>query len=145
MTSIYQVLEGDVVIQEITASEEFMREAYPDGNYRLAPVASPIPETPVTAKRIITIRSFKQRFTQAERVAVRIASLDDPSKPMEERQVAAAMADWQDILNSVLFVDLDFSETVAALQQMETLGLLADGRASEILGAEIQPEELPDT
>jgi hypothetical protein len=44
---------------------------------------------------------------------------------MAEREQAATLADWQDILNSVQFVDLDFSETIAAVQLMEQAGLLA--------------------
>lgn len=77
--------------------------------------------------------------------ALRLAGTDDPTRPMAEREQAAMLADWQDILNSVQFVDLDFSETVAALQLMEQAGLLAEGRGTEILGAEILPEERPES
>jgi hypothetical protein len=150
MASEYQVLENGNVVNTIVASEEFMQARYPDGNYRLAPIGngtqSPTTETqPDAARRIITIRALKQRFTQAERVAVRLASADDVSKSLEERQQAAALADWQDILNSVQFVDLDFSETIAAVELMESAGLLAEGRAAEILGAAVTDEERPES
>lgn len=148
MATEYQILDGDQVIDQILASEEFMRLQYPDGNYRPLvttepAVTEPEPE-PAPARRVITIRAFKQRFTQAERVAVRLAGTDDPTRPMAEREQAATLADWQDILNSVQFVDLDFSETIAAVQLMEQAGLLAQGRGTEILGAEILPEERPE-
>lgn len=150
MATEYQILDGDQVIDQILASEEFMRLQYPDGNYRpvvtTKPAAvEPTEPEPTPARRVITIRAFKQRFTQAERVAVRLAGTDDPTRSMAEREQAATLADWQDILNSVQFVDLDFSETVAAVQLMERVGLLAEGRGTEILEAEILPEERPES
>lgn len=41
------------------------------------------------------------------------------------------------------YVDLDRSDTRAAVEQLETLGLLGSGRASEILDAPVQALERP--
>jgi hypothetical protein len=39
---IYQILDGETVINRIVADPEFMQEHYPEGNYREEP--EPLPE-----------------------------------------------------------------------------------------------------
>lgn len=46
---IYQILDGQTVINTITADAEFMAAQYPNGNYVEVP---PIPEPPLSALRI---------------------------------------------------------------------------------------------
>ncbi len=96
--------------------------------------------TPATR---ITRLAFRNRFTSAEKVALEIAALDDPTAPMTQRAQAAALRANQADLASASFVDLQRPETRAGVQMLEAAGLLAVGRAAVILDAEITPEERP--
>jgi len=72
---------------------------------------------------ILTRLQFRNRFTQAEKVAIYTAA----------EQVIAIKV-WLDDLMVVEFVDLTAPETIAGVQGLEQAGLLAAGRAHEILG-----------
>ena len=93
--------------------------------------------------RHITPRALRQRFTAAERVALEIAQLDDPSAPMAVRQQAAALRAYMGDLAAAQYIDLDDPATVAGVQALETAGLIATGRAAAILAQDPQPGELP--
>lgn len=93
--------------------------------------------------RHITQYAFRQRFTQAERVAIEIASLDDPTATMEARQQAAALRVAMGDLAQSRFVDLDVAEVTGSLAALEAAGLLAEGRAQEIATAPVQDGERP--
>lgn len=96
-----------------------------------------------TLPRHITQYAFRQRFTQAERVAIEIASLDDPSASMAQRQQAAALRVAMTDLAQAQFVNLDLPTVATALADLETAGLLAAGRASEIVSGTVQDFERP--
>lgn len=68
--------------------------------------------------RRITRLAFRNRFVQAEKVAIEIAALDNPAATMAQRQ-RGAVAQQLDPL--------------AGVQQLEALGLIAAGRAVQIL------------
>ena len=72
---------------------------------------------------ILTRLQFRNRFSQAEKVAIYTAA----------EQVIAIKV-WLDDLMVVEFVDLTAPETIAGVQGLEQAGLLAAGRANEILG-----------
>lgn len=91
--------------------------------------------------RKITRLAFRQRFTQAEMVALEIAGLDDPLAPMQQRQLAASVRVMQRQVSDATYIDLDRPDTRAGVQQLEAVGILAPGRALEILDAPIQPSE----
>lgn len=110
-----------------------------DGSAFAAPPVLPEPILP----RHITQYAFRQRFTQAERVAVEIASLDDPGAPLPARQQAAALRVSMDDLAQARYVDLDLPTVATSLAALESAGLLASGRANEILNAPVTPEERP--
>lgn len=94
---------------------------YEDGALALAP------DTRVTRL------AFRNRFTQPEKVMLELAALDDPTAPMPQRQQAAAIrAHLADVAASS-FVDLSRPDTCAGVQQLEAWGLLAAGRALQIL------------
>lgn len=91
----------------------------------------------------ITRLAFRNRFTQAEKVMMELAGLDDPTAPMAQRQQAAAIrVHLADVAASV-FVDLARTDTRAGVQSLEAGGLLAPGRALQILDAPVQPHERP--
>jgi hypothetical protein len=72
---------------------------------------------------ILTRLQFRNRFTQAEKVAIYTAA----------EQVVAIKV-WLDDLMVAESVDLTAPETIAGVQGLEQAGLLAAGRADEILG-----------
>lgn len=91
----------------------------------------------------ITRLAFRNRFTQAEKVMLELAGLDDPTAPMAQRQQAAAIrAHLADVAASA-FVDLARADTRAGVQSLEAAGLLAPGRALQILDAPVQAHERP--
>lgn len=91
----------------------------------------------------ITKLAFRNRFTRAEKVALEIASLDDPSAAMAQRQQAAALRANLADTAAATFIDLLREDTRAGVELLESSGLLAVGRALEILDAPVQAEEQP--
>ena len=89
----------------------------------------------------VTRLAFRNRFTQAEKVALELAALDDPTAPMAQRQQAAALRATLSDTAAATFIDLLRAETRAGVQMLEAAGLLAAGRALEILDAHVTPEE----
>ena len=113
----------------IVADEAFVEANYP-GAWELAPE----PETPLTQTSArITRLAFRNRFTQAEKVALELAALDNPSAPMAQRQQSAALRAHLKDLDAASWVDLTHPEAVAALQMLEVSGLIDEGRADAIL------------
>lgn len=78
----------------------------------------------------ITKQKFKLRLTQAERILIR-----------ETAKTNATVFDFQDLLDSGSHVDLNDSVLIAGINAMEQLGLIAAGRANEILSAPITDNE----
>lgn len=91
----------------------------------------------------ITRLAFRNRFTLAEKAAIELAALDDPAAPMPQRQQAAALRANQADLAAATFIDLARPDTRAGVQMLEAAGLLAVGRALEILDAPVQAAERP--
>ena len=91
----------------------------------------------------ITRLAFRNRFTQAEKVALELASLDNPATTMAQRQQAAAIRVYLADVAASAFVDLKRADTRAGVQSLEAAGLLAAGRALQILDAPIDDHERP--
>ena len=102
-----------------------------------------VPPAPIVLARHVTKSAFRNRFTQAERVALEIAALDTPLGTTAQRQAAAGlranMADQRD----AAYIDLDRATTRSGVLRLEQGGLLAAGRALAILDAPVQPDEVP--
>jgi hypothetical protein len=92
-------------------------------------------DLPVEPK-LITRGMFKLRMTQAERIATRVLALSGTPEGM------VAM-DFNDLLSDVPVVDLDQQEVIDGMRFLEAVGVLGEGRASEIVGAEITSKEKP--
>ena len=86
-----------------------------------------------STSRKITVLAFRNRFTQAEKVAIDLSSIDDPAATMPARQLAASLRVMASDLTVATFVDLDRSDTRVGVQSLETYGIIGVGRASEIL------------
>ena len=91
----------------------------------------------------ITQLAFRNRFTSAEKMALEMAALDDPTAPMAQRQQAAAIRVHLADVAASTFVDLGHADTRAGVQALEAGGLLTEGRVLEILDAPVQPHERP--
>jgi len=105
--------------------------------------APPTPEVVVESKRITKV-AFRMRFTTAEKVAIDLASIDNPAGTLQQRSLAASlrvnMADQRD----ATYIDLARADTIAGVQSLESFGLIGPGRASEILNNPIQEHEIPE-
>lgn len=91
----------------------------------------------------ITRLAFRNRFTQAEKVMLELAGVDDATAPMAQRQQAAAIRVYLADVAASAFVDLGRADTRAGVQSLEAAGLLAPGRALQILDAPVQTHERP--
>ncbi|MBI2769978.1 MAG: hypothetical protein HYX47_10170 [Burkholderiales bacterium] len=91
--------------------------------------------------RHITNLAFRKRFLQNEKIALEMAALDDPTKTMPQRAMAADLRATMKDQEAARYIDLDRPDTRAGVLALEAAGLLAAGRALVILDAEIQPLE----
>lgn len=89
----------------------------------------------------ITKLAFRNRFTMAEKVAMEIASLDDPGAAIALRQQAAAMRAQLADIASASYIDLKRPDTRGGVIALESAGLLATGRAAEILDSPVGEAE----
>jgi len=106
------------------------------------PEPDPAPKS-IPQNRIITNYAFDMRFTLEERVAIEMAGMDDPAATLEQRAQAAALRVSQERAKKAQFTDLDDPLVISSVQQMEARGLLAAGRAAEILDAPVLDIERP--
>jgi hypothetical protein len=111
-------------------------DLYSEGSTTRPPVVQPV------IRRHITRLAFRQRFTLAERIAIELASMHDPDATQQAQEDAAALrvalADQRD----ALYIDLERQETRDSVLQLEADGLIAEGRAIEILDSPIQEVEV---
>lgn len=112
------VLDGDAVGPDYT---------YAEGEGFAAP-------SPAAAPRHITRLAFLQRFLDSEAVAIDLAS--QGSTPQ-----AAAMRRYMQLVNAATYIDLDRPDTRAGVIALESVGLLQQGRAVEILDTPLSAAE----
>ena len=80
----------------------------------------------------ITNLAFRNRFTAAEKTALYTAA-----KTNVDIQI------YLDDVSAAAYIDLQRADTRAGVQELETAGLIAAGRALQILDAPVQPDEVP--
>jgi hypothetical protein len=134
----YELLNnGQPTGEVILADEAFMAEQYLAGSYRVAAQQ----DAPTALTRHMTKLGFRNRFTPAEKIAIEIACLDDPSAPMPLRQQAAMLRASQADQRDATYIDLDRADTRNGVQALEAVGILAAGRALQILDAPVTEED----
>lgn len=89
-----------------------------------------------TQTRHITQLAFLNRFSDLEAIQIDLASQGATVS-------AATMRRYQAKVNAAKFIDLDYADTRAGVQQLEAAGLLGTGRAQQILDAPVLPGEVP--
>lgn len=136
---IYEILDGQAVVNTIVADAEFMAANYPQGNYREVPEP---PEPPDTRPRHITEGAWKDRLGFA--LVTGIAASTHP-----------ICVGLKEMLNNRRYVDLDRPDLPVLLGQMVALSLPApvDGlpgsgpitaaKVAEVLGGVVREEERP--
>lgn len=108
----------------------------------LLPIPEPTePPVPVPLARHITTLAFDNRFTHEELVALELASIDDLAGTTEQRTRAAHLRVYQRKVDRATYIDLDRADTRAGIEALEQFGVLAAGRALEILDAEVIDSE----
>lgn len=81
----------------------------------------------------LTVLAFRNRFTQAEKIAIELSSLDNPAAPMAQRQVAAKLRVYMADLQAATFADVSRPDMRAGVIELEQFGIIAPGRAVQIL------------
>lgn len=90
----------------------------------------------VPEDRRITRLAFMNRFADPEAVAIDLASQGATVQ-------AAYMRRYQAKVQAATWIDLDDPDTRNGVIALEDAGLLADGRADEILNSPVRPGERP--
>lgn len=136
----YELLDAQGAVTDvIVADAAFMAANYTESAYRLAEEQG----TAAPAARRITKLAFRNRFTANEKAAMEIAAVHDHTlaKTHASNLLAAAlrasMADQRD----ARYIDLERPDTRAGVQTLEAAGLLAPGRALEVLDTPVQSGE----
>lgn len=102
------------------------------------------PEEPsLLLGRHLSPLAFRRRFTKPERIGIEWASVDRADQTTEQRQMAAALRSDLTDQAQAKFIDLDDPDVIAGVQALEAIGLIGEGRAEDILDAEVLPEERP--
>ena len=128
----YEILNiSGEVENTIMASLEFVEATFP-GRYREVPDATAPEPAPQTQ---ITILAFLSRFTDKEAINLDLASNGATVE-------AATLRRYQSKVNAASFIDLSREDTRANVLALEPMGILAEGRALEILDAPIQDHEV---
>lgn len=138
----FEILDAaGAVVNVVVGDLAFVSEHYPD---RYREIETPTYEQPpVDHGSTITRRAFRARFTTVEKVIIEMASLDDPAAPIEARNQAAMIRAYQKDVDSAEHIDLGDPATADGVQLLEAAGLLAAGRAAEIIETPVTWDELP--
>lgn len=92
--------------------------------------------------RHITKPAFRNRFTQAEKIAFEMAQVDDPTATHGARLAAAGVRVMEKDLAAGAYVDLNAKAVQTGLAQLEALGVLGAGRADEITWGDVDADEV---
>ena len=101
------------------------------------------PQVESAGKRVVSVLAFRRRFTPAERAAIEWAAVDRPDQPEANRIQAAALRASLADQAVATFIEMEDRDTITGVQTIEAAGMIASGRAVEILTAPVQPEERP--
>lgn len=143
MSQTYEILTPEGVVENtIIADLAFVQAVYP-GRWRVQ-VAPAQPGGPQAKNNRLSPLAFLRRFTDEERTRFDLSSIDDPSASEEERKRAAQLRMFEGDYRLASYVRLDDPRTIAGVRGLEALGIIAKGRAKEVLEGEVKPEEMPE-
>lgn len=101
----------------------------------------PAPVVAPTELRQMSVLAFRRRFTPAERAAIEWAAVDRSDQTEAQRMQAAAVRASLADQAAATFIDMDDADTAQGVLGLEAAGLIAAGRAAEIMNAPVQPGE----
>lgn len=102
---------------------------------------APTPEPPAPELRYVTKLAFRNRFTAKEKVMVELAGVHNTTDTIQKQELAATVRVSNADIALSTYIDLDRPDTRAGVKSMEDFGLLAAGRADEILDNPVQDFE----
>lgn len=135
-TATFAASDVDLVDVTDTAPMPGIGWAYSSGVFTAPIQPEPEPPSPVSYGRIITRLAFLNRFTDAEAVAIDLASIGATVQAATLRRANAK-------INAAEEIQLDLPETRAGVLALEAAGLIAAGRAAQILDSPVQSHEVP--
>lgn len=104
-------------------------------DYVVANGEAVLPES-VTDMRITKL-AFRNRFTMHEKASIEFAALDDPAADIPQRMQSAALRAYIKDTEAATFIDLVREDLAEGVNSLETGGIIAVGRAAEILSQDI--------
>lgn len=119
--TLYEILNGQGQVVNTIVLAPGATWTPPVGHSLRPYVAPPAPEPEITPVLVLTQLSFLRRFSPEERIAIRAST--DP-----------VVQDFLHLLGLAQDIRLDDADTVAGVGYLESLGLLAAGRAAVVLG-----------
>ena len=130
---------------EKTTEGEYLVTRYADGTVvQELHGSQPATQPEAPKEDFMSKYAFRDRFTESEKIAIELAGIDNPAATAAERQRSAAVRVCMADMNAVGKIDRLLPKTRAGVQMMEAVGLIAAGRAAEILDTPILPPERPD-
>lgn len=99
------------------------------------------PPTPLTPHKITKL-AFRSRLTDEEKQDIEVASIDVATATLANRKKAAALRVYMADLAVSEYIDLKDARLRNGVLKMEVLGLIAAGRAAEILDTPPTSEEV---
>jgi len=93
------------------------------------------PPTSMSLGTKMTKYAFRTRFTSTEKAAIEYASFQNT---LEAAHLRASLADQRDAEH----IDLARSETIDGLHDLESVGLIGEGRADTILNTPLTEKEV---
>jgi hypothetical protein len=133
----YQSYEGEVLTIDASRTVVVSTRTVRDWS------AQEIHDFKANSIRHITKLAFRNRFTQAEKIAFEMAQVDDPTATQEVRLAAASVRVMEKDLAAGAYADLNAAAVQDGLRQLETIGVLGAGRADDIIWGDIEPHEIP--
>jgi hypothetical protein len=82
---------------------------------------------------MLTRLEFRKRFTNNEKVAIELASLDNPSSSIEERQMQAMLRVYLADTSAASYVDVTDPSTIYGVQALAQFGIIDKSRVFDIL------------
>ena len=125
--------------QSTTTTEGQPRANWTGTAWVMRPYVTPLPEPepePPHVPRDVSRKAFLSRFTDPEAVQIDLASIGATVEAAQVRRYLSKV-------NAAQHIDLNDPETREGVHALEAVGLIAPGRALEILDPPIQPKELP--
>lgn len=129
-------LQFVAVPEEVVPGSRRSLDEFGDVIWTAPVVVAPAPPPPPYYGRIITRLAFLRRFTDAEAVAIDLASIGNTVQSAMLRRAQAKISAAEEI-------QLDNTETRDGVLALETAGILATGRAAAILDAKVLAAEVP--